>query len=129
MKKYIFLSMVLLFCFAQCTPTQDVGQPTPPTPPKADGQLDNSSEDIIEEKTTAKCATNGIVRNMAGLDGCGFLIELEDGRKVEPVVMEDKSFKFKDGQKIRFTYEQEREMMSVCMGGMTVRVTCIEVVK
>ena len=65
----------------------------------------------------------------SGLDGCKYLIVLENGKRLEPLIVEDKNFKFRDGQKIRLTYEQEREMMSICMAGQGVRVTCIEEVK
>ncbi len=100
-----YLTLFILILSISCTPTQNV-------------------EDVKEEKT--RCETEGTVKDFTGLDGCGLLIVLESGRKLEPVIIDDKDFKLRDGQKIRFDYKAEREVMSVCMGGMTVRITCIK---
>jgi hypothetical protein len=74
--------------------------------------------------TTSKCTTEGIVKDRSGLDGCKFLIELTDGKKLNPIEFSDKSFQLKDGQKIRFSYESV-DAMNICMAGETVKVTCI----
>lgn len=63
---------------------------------------------------------------MTGLDGCGFLIELDNGTKLNPVEYAVKSFNFEDGQRIRFSYK-EVDMMNVCMAGQTVKITCLEI--
>jgi len=78
------------------------------------------------KKVTASCAVEGILRDMTGLDGCGFLIELDNGTKLNPVEYTVKSFNFEDGQRIRFAYE-EVDMMNVCMAGQTVRITCLQI--
>ena len=104
-----YLTFILLVLSFSCTPTQNV-----------ETKKEEPKEDM------AKCETLGTVKDFTGLDGCGLLIVLESGRKLEPVVIEDKNFKLRDGQKIRFNYKAEREVMSICMGGMTVRITCIE---
>jgi hypothetical protein len=74
--------------------------------------------------TTSNCTTEGIVKDMTGLDGCKFIIQLTDGTKLNPIELSDKSFQLKDGQKIRFSYEAI-DAMNICMAGETVKVTCI----
>lgn len=73
---------------------------------------------------TMSCATTGVVKDFSGLDGCGLLIELADGSKLEPAEIVD-NFKLKDGQRIAFDYEELSDMMSICMAGRIVRITCI----
>jgi hypothetical protein len=76
----------------------------------------------------AGCSTIGTVKDYAGLDGCGLLIELENGDKLLPAKVKD-DFLLKDGQKIRFDYMVLPDMGSVCMAEKAiVEVTCIEVV-
>jgi|AntRauTorckE5430_2_1112549.scaffolds.fasta_scaffold01148_5 hypothetical protein len=72
------------------------------------------------------CSTEGTMRDMTGLDGCKFLIELDDGKRLNPVEYSVKASDFEDGQRIRFAYEVV-EVMNVCMSGQTVKVTCLEI--
>ena len=110
--KYFFMLLTILSMGCKSTQTTDAG-------------VDVETEVVAEEEVTG-CKTLGTVKDITGLDGCGLMIVLENGKRVDPVVIEDKNFKLRDGQRIRFTYEQEREVMSICMNGQTVRVTCIE---
>lgn len=73
------------------------------------------------------CKTNGTVKDYTGLDGCGLLIELENGDKLEPMEVAD-DFELKDGQKIAFDYEEVEDVASICMVGKIVRITCIKAV-
>jgi hypothetical protein len=107
MKYWIIL--MLINAMISCTPAKDVGGAT--------------------KDTTPSCKTLATIKDNSGLDGCRFVIVLDDGKRLEPLAVEDKNFQFSDGQRIRLNYEQEREMMSVCMSGMGVRVTCIEKVE
>jgi hypothetical protein len=85
------------------------------------------------------CAIPATVRNFTGLDGCGFVFELEDGTRLEPLrsgycgtpplpkeVTEDPlyNFTFADGKKVKIEYEKT-ESVSICMVGQTVKITCI----
>ncbi|RMG79530.1 MAG: hypothetical protein D6714_16240 [Bacteroidetes bacterium] len=73
------------------------------------------------------CPTTGKVVDYSGvLDGCRFLIELENGDRLNPVEVTVEGFQFRDGQKIRFGYEKLEDQMSVCMAESAfVRITCI----
>ncbi len=115
---YIKISFLLLvtLTFFSCTPSKTV-----------EAVIEDPVEEVIEPQPT--CEFLGKVTDQSALDGCKWIIVLEDGKRLEPVSMVDKSFKFKAGQAIRLSYEKEMEMMSVCMSGMLVKVTCIEEIK
>ncbi len=67
----------------------------------------------------------GIVRDYTGLDGCGFIIELMNGEKLEPVEVTDTNFVFMDGQRVAVTYTELTDMGSYCMVGKVVRIETI----
>jgi hypothetical protein len=96
-----------------------------------------------EEETSPGCTVAATVRDLAGLDGCGFVFELEDGTRLEPVIHyytqlcdlspgsfreapEDplSAFEFVDGKTVKIEYELV-EGMSVCMVGPRARITCV----
>lgn len=60
----------------------------------------------------------------SNLDGCSWMIELEDGRKLEPVNLKDQ-YK-KEGLKVWIQYKHY-ENYSFCMAGEMVTITAIEV--
>lgn len=81
------------------------------------------------------------VRDLTGLDGCGFVFELADGTRLEPMrlmfcgtpplpkeVTEDPlyDFQFVDGKQVRIGYEEINDAASICMAGKIVRITCVE---
>lgn len=65
------------------------------------------------------------VRDLTGLDGCGFVFELKDGTRLEPSGTPH-NFIFTDGKKVRIVYEQKNDAMSICMVGKIVKIICIE---
>ena len=76
---------------------------------------------------TTKCKTAGIVRDLSGLDGCQFMIEIENGEKWRPAKIEDDKFQLRDGQAILFGYREVSDVVSTCMAETkTVEVTCIK---
>jgi hypothetical protein len=85
------------------------------------------------------CSTPAVIRDLTGLDGCGFVFELTDGTRLEPQrmffcgtpplpkeVTEDPlyNFIFVDGKHVFISYE-ETEGASPCMVGKMVKITCI----
>ena len=99
----------------------------------------NEDEGIFDTK---ECSVSAIVRDLTGLDGCGFVFELSDGTRLEPIrlfycgtpplpkeVTEDPlfNFEFVDGKKVRIGYEDATpEYASICMVGKMVKITCVE---
>lgn len=85
------------------------------------------------------CSIPATVRDLSGLDGCGFIFELADGTRLEPVIVgycgtpplpkevtENPlyDFEFVDGKKVRISYKIA-EAASICMAGIPVTITCL----
>jgi hypothetical protein len=79
------------------------------------------------------------VRDLTGLDGCGYVFVLNDGTKLEPLrlaycgtpplpkeITEDPLFDFEwvDGKRVIIGYE-ETKAGSYCMVGPVVKITCL----
>lgn len=108
-----------------------------------------------EDETAPECTTLATVRDLTGLDGCGWVLELENGERLEPylvyanygdplwcgMVSSDSRSQShidpqlwhnanpQDGMKVRIAYEVLPEQVSVCMVGPIVQLTCLEVVE
>lgn len=96
-----------------------------------------------DDPMTTSC-DNGVfatVKDLTGLDGCGFVFELADGTRLEPQrlfycgtsplpkeVTEDPlyDFQFVHGKQVRIGYEVIPDAVSICMVGKIVKITCIE---
>ncbi len=75
----------------------------------------------------SKCRTKGLVKDYSYLDGCAFIIELENGDLLHPVSV-PKGFELQDDQRIVFSYKVLKDMMSICMVGKAmVDITCIRI--
>lgn len=99
-----------------------------------------SCEEEVDSSVPCTQGVEATVRDLTGLDGCGFVFELNDGTKLEPYmigycgtpplpkeVTEDPlyQFEFVDGKKVIIGYE-ETKAFSVCMVGPVVKITCLE---
>ena len=62
------------------------------------------------------------VRDYTNLDGCNYLLEMENGQKLEPKQWPGKYSK--DGLKVYVQYKKI-EGMSICMAGVMVDITAI----
>lgn len=70
------------------------------------------------------CTTLGVVKDFSGLDGCGLMIELENGDLFNPVELKD-GMALKANQHISFSYEKLEDMMGSCMReSAMVKITC-----
>ena len=92
-----------------------------------------------ESDSAEDCSTPATVRDLTGLDGCGWVFELEDGTRLEPLrilhcgtpplpkeITEDPlyNFIFEDGKRVFITYT-ETPSPSICMVGPVVKITCV----
>jgi hypothetical protein len=68
--------------------------------------------------------SHGIVKDYTGLDGCGFIIELAGGEKLEPFYI-DSSFELVDGQHVWVRYTFLEDHASICMVGSPARIYSI----
>lgn len=72
------------------------------------------------------CNTTGTVKDFTGLDGCGLLIELQNGDLLNPARVAD-GFIMEDRQIVSFSYVKLEDMASICMReNAIVEVTCIK---
>jgi len=79
-------------------------------------------DDIISNK-------NGYFKDMTGLDGCRFVIELDDGERIQPMNMNEFDIEPKDGMQVKLSYVIDKEAMSICMAGTTVQLVKIRVIE
>jgi len=76
-------------------------------------------------KSTCENAKRAKLKNLTGLDGCGMVIQLPNGRYLEPTNLHEMDIEIKDGQKIWVSYHVEPNMSSICMVGDIVEIDCI----
>jgi hypothetical protein len=74
----------------------------------------------------ADCQVMGTIKDFKGLDGCGFMIVLENGNKLQPIKYSSENLEITDGQKIKFSYEEITNQVGICMAGKMITVKCIE---
>jgi hypothetical protein len=74
----------------------------------------------------ADCKFMGTIKDFQGLDGCGYMIVLENGEKLQPVKYASENLEIKDGQKIKFSYQEVTNQVGICMAGKMVEINCIE---
>ncbi|MFO7656350.1 MAG: PKD domain-containing protein [Bacteroidales bacterium] len=74
------------------------------------------------------CEHTGTVKDYTGLDGCGFLIELDNGTRLEPILT-DTTFIFRDKQRVKVSYVERHDLASICMAGTIAEITCIKEVE
>lgn len=63
---------------------------------------------------------------MSGVDGCGLMIEMKDGTRLQPVEFANPGFTLVAGKTVKFDYMELKDRMSACMGGKIVRIECIQ---
>lgn len=68
---------------------------------------------------------HAVLRDLSGLDGCTWVFELEDGQRLEPVNLQQYDLELKDGLEVRIQYTEATGMMSICMSGKMVNITCL----
>lgn len=68
---------------------------------------------------------NAVLRDLSGLDGCTWVFELEDGQRLEPVNLHQYDLELKDGLEVKIQYAEATDMMSICMAGKMVNISCI----
>jgi hypothetical protein len=92
-----------------------------------------------DEAIAPECDTYATVRDLRGLDGCRFVFELADGRRLEPIIRDCiileygkepeadplDFFEFVEGKRVKIAYEPQPDYGSYCMAGEIVKITCL----
>lgn len=90
---------------------------------KKDTILKNKNNSIAKRDFIKEGFVKVKVRNMMGLDGCGFLLILDNGEKLEPTNL-DKQF-MQNGTMLWIKYKPTGNA-SICMAGKVVTLTATE---
>ena len=81
------------------------------------------------KEETVDCNIKATLKDYTGVDGCKFVLVLENGEVLEMGDFdEEPNFKFNDGMKVSISYEEMRDMASICMVGPIVRIMCIKTI-
>lgn len=67
----------------------------------------------------------GTVKDLSGLDGCGYVIKLDNGTTIQPVKMLD-NIVFSDNLRVRLSYVPLYDVATVCMAGVPAEIIFIE---
>ncbi len=76
------------------------------------------------KKQSCPGAVKANFSDLTGLDGCGFVIELENGKRIEPTNLSDFSVLPENGKPIWLKYHITNGA-STCMVGDIVEIECI----
>jgi hypothetical protein len=94
-----------------------------------------------DNESPGDCSVAVTVRDLTGLDGCRWVMELNDGSVIQPEIpylmcgtppipkeiAEDPLYNFElhDGQRLLISY-YETNHVNICMVGRTAKITCIK---
>jgi len=90
-----------------------------------------------DDDVPSSCTTPATVKDYTGLDGCGYVFVLNDGKVLQPyfstlcnILLPGQKdpftdFEFKDGKKVIISYEIVEGVASACMAGDLVNITCL----
>ena len=79
-----------------------------------------------EETSKFENATKGILRNMTGFDGCGWIIQLSDKTYLEPINLKKFDIELIDNKSVCFQYHEAKSGVSICMVGPMIEIDFIE---
>ena len=68
----------------------------------------------------------GEFRDLKGLSGCSWVIELNDGTRLEPLNLADFEISPEEGQRVRIQYEEKEEIATNCMVGPVIYILGIK---
>lgn len=91
-----------------------------------------NEEDNLKTDAATSCKNAVLVtlRNRAGLDGCGWVLQLENGKNLEPLNLKQyANLQLQDGKKLLIEYEVQPMAVSICMIGQIVKITCLSEVE
>ena len=82
-----------------------------------------------DKDETLDCDIKATLRDYTGLDGCGFVLVLDNGEVLEMGGFdEEPDFQFNDGMEVSISYEEMQGMATICMVGLIVRIMCMEII-
>jgi len=81
-----------------------------------------------EKETTNNCENSqkGILKNLTGLDGCGWIIQLSDSTKLEPINIDEFDIDLLENKSVCIQYHERTDLGSYCMVGKVIEIDFIE---
>lgn len=81
-----------------------------------------------EKESTNKCenSSEGILKNLTGFDGCGWIIQLSDSTKLEPINLDDFDIDLVDNKSVCIRFHERTDLGSYCMVGEVIELDFIE---
>ncbi len=71
-------------------------------------------------------SVHATLKNLTGLDGCSWVLVLDNGKKLEPTNLKKfDNIKLEDGKEVFVKYEAKPLAASICMVGTIVEIICI----
>ena len=86
------------------------------------------SNQSCEEKVEKSCKNSqaGVLINLTGFDGCGWIIQLQNSTKLEPVNLDDFNIELIENKSVCIQYQIRQDLASICMVGQIVELYSIE---
>lgn len=78
-----------------------------------------------EKNACGSDAVKATIKDFTGLDGCGWVLVLEDDTRLEPLNLVGQTVAPADGKKVWLRYKVANNSASICMVGEMVEITCI----
>ena len=112
--KLTLLAVTFLMTITSCTKPEIVDNPV-----------------ILPAPAGCPNAVHGTIEDLTGLDGCGLVIQLDNGDYLEVVAFADSSVEASfnqlvDGDEFTFSYSENYDFGTICMVGQTVTIECID---
>lgn len=81
-----------------------------------------------EKETTNRCENSqeGTLKDLTGLDGCGWIIQLSDSTKLEPINLDDFDIELTENKTVCIKFHERKDLGSYCMVGKVVEIDFIE---
>ena len=81
-----------------------------------------------EENTEELCKNSeaGVLKNLTGFDGCGWIILLPNSTKLEPINLDDFDIELIENKSVCIQYQIKTDFASICMVGQIVEIYSIE---
>lgn len=79
-----------------------------------------------EKENNYENSQNGILKNLTDLDGCGWIIQLPDSTKLEPINLDDFDIELKENKSVCIQFHEREDLGSYCMVGKVVEIDFIE---
>jgi len=79
----------------------------------------------FEKKPCCNNSESGIIKDNSGIDGCTFIIELNNGEKLNVINLSTFDIIIEDGKEVMISYQKADDIGGICMVGKIVEANCI----